>query len=75
MMSVAAERRPNPATVLYLQPPSPFRHPDRSEAKGRDLLCALRSTQFYRSPPLSFVILSLSKGRVTITSLGLSTRR
>jgi hypothetical protein len=37
------QQRPCPlSTVLSFQQPSPFCHPDRSEAQGRDLRCAIR---------------------------------
>ncbi len=43
------------ATVLSFQPPSPFCHPDRSVAKGRDLQCATRVPLIPFKPPFLFL--------------------
>ena len=60
---------PNPTTTLSVdggpiprqrsypsQQPSPICHPDRSEAKGRDLRCAIRVPHIYRLNDFPFVI-------------------
>src|SRR5882757_7691708 len=44
------QQRSRPSTtVLSYQQPSPICHPDRSEAEGRDLRCAIRVPHIYPS--------------------------